>query len=315
MVGVCYISGQRDDTRAQLFGGLLEAGPVTGIGHHRPIAFHQRTGDGQTKSAGAASDKRHGASRFLHRWDCRPGLAKKQENSVFNGDKDKGAYHDGVPIAEHPALSALPATKRALLNTLKKAGELGVEELSVQAGLTVSAVRQQLTGLQRDGLVEVVEARQARGRPRHRFRLTAAADALYPRAYAELTNELLDYVGEADPALMEEIFRRRRQRRIDGARTRLRGCSGLAEKMEEIARILDDDGYPAEAVAHPDGSYTIVEHNCAILGIAMRYGQACGSELEFIRAVLPEAKVERVSHIMAGAHHCSYSVKLRAPRK
>ena len=217
-----------------------------------------------------------------------------------------------MPIAEHPALTALPATKRVLLNALKKKGELGVEDLAAEAELTVSAVRQQLTGLQRDGLVEVVETRQARGRPRHHFRLSEAADALYPRAYAELTNELLEYVDQADPALMEEIFHRRRQRRIEGARARLRKCSSFAEKMEEMARILDDDGYLAEAVAYPDGSYTIVEHNCAILGIALRYGQACGSELEFIRAVLPEARVERTSHILTGAHQCSYSVKPRS---
>jgi DeoR family suf operon transcriptional repressor len=216
-----------------------------------------------------------------------------------------------MPIAEHPVLTALPATKRSLLNALKRNGEMGAEDLAAATDLTPSAVRQQLTGLQRDGLVAVEMARMGPGRPRHLYRLTPAADALYPRAYPELTNELLDYVGEAEPGLVEEIFRRRRQRRIAAARARLRRCRDFAGKMEEMARILDEDGYLAEAVANDDGSYTIVEHNCAILGIALRYGQACGTELEFIRAVLPEARVERVSHILAGAHHCSYSV---APR-
>jgi DeoR family suf operon transcriptional repressor len=172
----------------------------------------------------------------------------------------------------------------------------------------VSAIRQQLVGLQRDGLVEVNEVRSGPGRPRHLYQLSTAGDALYPRAYAEMTNELLDYVVEADPELMEQIFRRRRQRRIEQARTRLEPQPDLAAKLEELARILDEDGYLAEAVANPDGTFTIVEHNCAILGIAMRYGQACGSELEFIRAVLPEARVERVSHMLSGAYHCSYSI-------
>ncbi len=216
-----------------------------------------------------------------------------------------------MPVAEHPALTALPPTKRVLLNSMKRAGELSVEALAEAADLTVSAARQQLTGLERDGLVVVTEVRSGPGRPRHLYALTPAADALYPRAYAELTNELLDYVVEADPELMEEIFARRRQRRIEGARSRLAGVEGFAAKMTELAHILDDDGYLAEALAEPDGSYRIVEHNCAILGIAMRYGQACGSELEFIRAVLPEAKVERTSHILSGASSCSYAI---APR-
>ena len=111
-----------------------------------------------------------------------------------------------MAVVEHPALTALPPTKRTLLNTLKRSGELGVEELAGSAELTISAVRQQLTGLQRDGLVAVTESRTGPGRPRYLYSLTSAADALYPRAYAELTNELLDYVGEADPALMDAIF-------------------------------------------------------------------------------------------------------------
>ena len=35
--------------------------------------------------------------------------------------------------------------------------------------------------------------------------------------------------------------------------------------------------------------YRIVEHNCAIWAVAQRYGQACTSEIDFIRTVLPEA--------------------------
>lgn len=212
-----------------------------------------------------------------------------------------------MPITEHPALASLPPTKRTLLNALKKAGELAVEPLAETAGLTVSAVRQQLTALQRDGLVAVGEKRGGAGRPRHLYRLTAAADALYPRAYAELTNELLDYVGQSDPELVEAIFDRRRQRRIAGARARLQNGT-FPEKMAELARILDEDGYLAEAVANENGTFTIVEHNCAILGIALRYGQACGSELEFIRTVLPQAHVERTAHMVTGASHCSYLV-------
>ena len=47
----------------------------------------------------------------------------------------------------------------------------------------------------------------------------------------------------------------------------------------------------AEAVPQDDGSFHIVEHNCAILAVATRYGAACGTELEFIREVLPGARV------------------------
>ena len=57
------------------------------------------------------------------------------------------------------------------------------------------------------------------------------------------------------------------------------------------------------------GVYTVIEHNCAIWAVAQRYGQACTSEIDFIRAVLPDASVERVQHMVAGAKHCAYEIR------
>ena len=45
--------------------------------------------------------------------------------------------------------------------------------------------------------------------------------------------------------------------------------------------------------------------------IKRRQHQACTSELDFIRTVLPEADVERVAHMVAGARHCAYEVRAR----
>jgi DeoR family suf operon transcriptional repressor len=207
----------------------------------------------------------------------------------------------------HPALATLPVTKRALLNTLKRRGDLTSEDLAEALEITVSGVRQQLTALQRDGLVTFDEIRSGPGRPRYAYRLTPAADALYPRAYAEITNELLEYVEDADPALLDSVFAKRRERRIQRARARLEGRS-FAERVAELARILDEDGYLADHTRVDDSTWLVTEHNCAIFGVAMRYGQACSSEIEFIRAVMPDAEIERISHMVAGEHHCSYRI-------
>jgi DeoR family suf operon transcriptional repressor len=116
-------------------------------------------------------------------------------------------------------------------------------------------------------------------------------------------------MDDADPALVERLFAKRRQRRIAEAKVRLARKS-LGDQVAELTRILDEDGYLA-SVEPMSGGYRIVEHNCAILEVARRYGQACSSELEFIRKVLPSAKVERVQHMMAGAHVCAYEVTPR----
>jgi DeoR family suf operon transcriptional repressor len=207
-----------------------------------------------------------------------------------------------------PPLASLPSTRRALLVTLKRLGQARAEELAEAVEVTVSAVRQHLAGLMRDGLVEHMELRGAPGRPKHLYHLSPAAEAFFPRAYGELTNELLDYVAEEDPELVDRVFERRRRRRVHDARARLAG-KDLESRVAELTRILDEDGYVADSVAMPDGSFRIVEHNCAIFSVARRYGQACSSEIDFIRTVLSDARVERVAHMMAGARMCAYEVR------
>jgi DeoR family suf operon transcriptional repressor len=211
----------------------------------------------------------------------------------------------------HPVLSAMPTTRRLLLDALKRRGRLPIEALAATAEITVSGARQHLTALERDGLVRHEIVREGPGRPKYLFALTAAADTLYPRTYAELTNELLEYVAADDPSLLERIFEQRRRRRLERARARLEG-KPLGEQVAELARILDEDGYLAECETRPDGTYRLVEHNCAVLDVARRYGQACSSELEFIRQSLPAATVDRVAHLLAGAFVCAYQVTPRS---
>ncbi len=202
------------------------------------------------------------------------------------------------------------STRQDLLLTLKRTGGARAEELAAALQITASAVRQHLSGLAADGLVVHEERRGGPGRPKHVYRLTESAEALFPKRYGDLAAELLEYVEDADPAMVERLFAKRRQRRIAEAKARTAG-KPFGEQVAELTRILDEDGYLAAVEPMDDGSYRIVEHNCAILEVARRYGHACSSELEFIRKVLPTAKVERVQHMMAGAHVCAYEVKPR----
>ena len=213
-----------------------------------------------------------------------------------------------------PTLAAMPETRRTMLNALKKRGELLAEELAEISGITASGTRQHLQALEADGLVMHLEQREGRGRPKHVFKLTAAADALYPRTYSELTNELLEYVQDDDPELLERIFKRRMQRRLERTQLRLKPLKSLEARLQELTNILDEDGYLADLEVVTRSKFRITEHNCAIHAIALRYGQACGTELEFLRLALPGTKVERVAHMIAGSHVCAYEVTPKAKR-
>jgi DeoR family suf operon transcriptional repressor len=208
-------------------------------------------------------------------------------------------------------LDTLPTTRRAILNLLKRQGPLAANVVARELGLTSAAIRMQLVHLEEDGLLERVPSPDdgggRRGRPAHTYRLTSAAEALYPKRYGDLTTELLGYLGGPDGEQVDALFEQRRRRRVDGALPRLAHLS-LDEQVEALAAILDEDGYLADATRQEDGSWLITEHNCAILTVAHGFSQACSSELSFIRDALAGATVERVAHLMDGAHVCAYRI-------
>ncbi len=205
------------------------------------------------------------------------------------------------------AVRSLPDGRRRIVSALKRQGELDAEAIARAVTMTPSGVRQHMAALTRDDLVTFRTEAAGPGRPRYLYRLTDAGDALFPRRYADLTNELLGYLADEDPEMLRRIFERRAERRLADARVRTDGL-GLEERVAEIARILDDDGYLADWLRQDDGSYLVREHNCAVLNVALRFGHACGTELQFLRALLPDATVERVAHRVAGQHACAYLI-------
>jgi len=208
-------------------------------------------------------------------------------------------------------LLPLPEGRRAVLYALRRRGQATAADIARQLQMTSSGARQHLAALVDEGLAEATERPRPagqRGRPQLEYTVTDKADGLFPKAYGELTNELLGYVADADSGLVDTVFERRRDERVRNATQRLARCRSLKAKVAELTRILDDDGYLATWEEMP-GGFRIVEHNCAIWAVAQRYGQACTSEIDFIRTVLPDASVERVQHMVAGGPHCAYEVR------
>lgn len=201
----------------------------------------------------------------------------------------------------------LPLTeaRRDVLYALRRRGECTVDDLAATMGMTVSGARQHLNALaDADLVVTRREVAEGRGRPRLLYRVAAAADGLFPKAYGELTNALLGFLDAETEAM---LFDRRRDQRVAEATERLAGRD-LEGRVAELTAILDRDGYLASWEPVDDG-WVIVERNCAIASVAAAHPGACRSELEFIREVLPDAEVERTHHMVHGETHCGYAVR------
>ncbi|MDQ6784828.1 MAG: helix-turn-helix domain-containing protein [Actinomycetota bacterium] len=208
------------------------------------------------------------------------------------------------------ALGGFSPAVRAVLEQLKGAGEISADELAGGLGITVSAARQHLRPLEDRGLVAHRDERSGPGRPRRRYCLAPAAESLWPKRYGQLTNQLLGFLDATDPALVARVFDQRGAQRARRAEVRLAG-KNFDDRVRELATILDEDGYLADATQLSTGFWTVNEHNCAVLDVARRYDHACTSELAFLRAALPDADIKRVAHIVSGAHSCVYEIRRR----
>ena len=205
----------------------------------------------------------------------------------------------------------LPEGRRNVLYAVRRRGEATAEQVAESLDMTVSGARQHLSALVEAGLAEATESTAPTGKRGRRslvYAVTPTGDALFPKAYGELTNELLGFLDDEAPETVNRLFARRRDARTANALARLGPLPTLEARVDELARILDEDGYLATWTAEDDGSFLIVEHNCAIWAVANRYGQACSSELEFIQTVMEPAAVERTSHMVEGARRCAYRV-------
>ena len=177
----------------------------------------------------------------------------------------------------------------------------------------MSGARQHLTALVDDGLAEATELPRPagqRGRPQLAYTVTDKADGLFPKAYGELTNELLGYVADADAGLVDTLFERRRDERIRNATERLApNAARLKAKVAELTRILDDDGYLATCEeigpAGSASSSTTARSGRSPSATGRRARARSTSSAPCCRA----RAVERVQHMVAGAPHCAYEVR------
>jgi len=205
-----------------------------------------------------------------------------------------------------------PAQRQVFL-ALKRRGEASADELAEAMGITPSGVRQHLAVLRSAGLAASRHERGRSGRTVDIYRGTDQGESMFAGASGDLSLELLGHIEAEDPELVDRVFERRRRRRVDQAGEQLVRRS-LDEKVAILAKIFDAEGYLADFNKLPDGTYQMNLHSCAIWAVASRYGQACTTELEFLRESLPETEIERVAHKAAGAYGCGYAIRPRASK-
>lgn len=206
-------------------------------------------------------------------------------------------------------VAKLSPTQRTVLFTLKRLGEATSVELADRLEISTSAVRQHLSALRSCGVVAARREHGQPGRPADHYYATEQAEPLFVGNDARLSIEILEQVEEEDPTMVGRIFDRRNVRLVEGARDRVAGRP-IDECIAVVTELLDEQGFMADFEKVDNEHFRINLHSCAIWMVASRYRQACTSELAFIRDLLPDATVDRVTHKTTGAHTCAYDVRI-----
>ncbi|MFM9924209.1 metalloregulator ArsR/SmtB family transcription factor [Variovorax sp. H27-G14] len=222
-----------------------------------------------------------------------------------------------APDAKPAWMPHQPADR--ILSTLKTRGALGIPDIAKVLGVTVEAVRQQMTKLEAEGLVDAESRSSGRGRPTQIWRLTGEGHKRFPDTHAEMTVQMISAVisvfGEKG---MNQLIDAREATMRANYTEAMRGARNLRTRLERLAEIRSREGYMAEFRADEAGEgqgngFLFIENHCPICTAAQACTGFCRSELQLFDAVLgPDVSVSRVEHVLAGARRCAYRVQPKA---
>jgi predicted ArsR family transcriptional regulator len=165
------------------------------------------------------------------------------------------------------------STRGRIVALLRSAGRT-VSELAAVLQLSDNAVRSHLASLERDGLVQQSGTRRGLRKPHYAYQLTAEAEALFPRAYDVLLNQLLAVLAQRLPIeAVEETLREVGRRLAAGYRSAVQGAT-LKERVEASVKVLGELGGLAKS-QQQNGHFLICSASCPLSAVVVEHPQAC----------------------------------------
>lgn len=195
-----------------------------------------------------------------------------------------------------------------ILEHIKRRGPSTIPEIAAALDLSVETIRTHLRSLGSERLVgRQGRRRNGPGRPEIIYQLTEAAEDLFPNQEGKLLQSLAEYLAESGNATLlraffdDQVSRRREavQRRLDGLEDR--------ERLDEVARVLTEEGFMAEVVVGEDGAEVLKLCHCPMRNLVDVTREPCRAELGFIRALLGK-RLARMTYIPSGDGACSYAL-------
>jgi DeoR family suf operon transcriptional repressor len=134
-----------------------------------------------------------------------------------------------------------------ILDLLRKVGPLGISELATAMGVTATAVRQRLSRMMAQGLVDrQLLSPSGRGRPSHRYELTEKGRRQTGANFADLSLALWQEIRAIqDPEVRRGLLTRVAKTLATMYRPQIHGSS-MVERMQSVSRLFADRDVPLD---------------------------------------------------------------------
>jgi predicted ArsR family transcriptional regulator len=182
-----------------------------------------------------------------------------------------------------------------------------VDDLAESLGLTDNAVRQHLTGLERDGLVRGGGVRRppGAGKPATVYELEAAAEPLLSRAYAPVLGTLLEVIADEVPTPQARRILRETGRRLAAAAGG-RATGDFAARVEAAADVLTALGGSVH-VEQKRGALIVRGAACPLASAVSRNPRVCHAVETLVSEISGEKATECCDR--SGRPRCCFEIR------
>ncbi len=192
-----------------------------------------------------------------------------------------------------------------ILSLLRQQETWSLQELMTALEVTRTAVRQQLTALCAQGLVDTAQVRAGRGRPYTVYCLSEKARRQLPQLSEPLASILLETVMQPAANPQHDGLQYVRARLGKQYAERLQGTTPT-QRLHELAAWLADQGIVNTIRAEQD-FLVLTEYGCPYYGVARVHREMCRLETAAI-AQSVGAPVTLLSSQRDGHHCCEFRI-------
>ncbi len=180
----------------------------------------------------------------------------------------------------------LDSSRGRIVTLLRGAGGSTADDIASKLGLTRSAVRAQLTGMERDGVVQRAGQRAGTTRPSRVFELTPEVEQLLSSAYVPFLTNLIDTFADGLATNQVETIFRQAGKRLAGELSRgKRPAGNLGSRVAMVSEMMNEQ---LGALTHVEGNggYIIRGMGCPLAALTGKHPGVCLAIESLIAEVL-----------------------------